>query len=260
MWFPLAAASAVEPASTWEVGELRPVMLGPALATSAAWDGAPAWFVGGPDGLRVLTTDGERLLRTEALHPVALVVRQLDGTGDPDIVACGPEGIALVRGSRQGLGVPRSLSEVPCGSLVAYDLERYPGLASISEGELVTWVPTGQGLEPTHTGIHARSPYALASSGGRVAVVGTDGALHLTNPTETVAGPIAGVDATRTAFVWAGAGEGATWSGGGVVGPGITGVVADPRGGAWFVDGPGKRLRHTSGFGECADCHNTWTW
>jgi hypothetical protein len=230
----------------WEFVDVAPVAAGPAFAVSSSWDGAPAWFSGGPDGVRVLAADGSVVVSSDVVHPVALVVRQLDGVGEDEVVACGPEGIALLRGNRQGVALPRPLSDEPCSALAAYDLETYPGLASISDGELVMWTPGRNGLDASPTGIRARVPPALVSLGRRVAVVTTGGDVHLTAPSVPLdVGPVTAISAAGTELVWVGA-AGAPWSGGEALPEGVTGVVAGA-GTIWFLDAVGGRLRTPEG-------------
>lgn len=228
-------------AAPWDVAAVEPFDLGPAVAHTTSWDGAPAWFSGGPGGLELRGDDGAVLARSDALHPVALLVRQLDAGGDPEVVACGPEGLSLVRGTRSALSAPRTLSPEPCQDVAAYDLARYPALATVSGGELVTWAPTRQGLQPTRTGRRV-VPGTLASAGGTLAAVAEGGGLVViggaldapAETTEVAAGP--------GGFVWAAPDR---WSGGPLEAP-VTGLATDGDR-TWLVDGPGRRLRTTDG-------------
>jgi hypothetical protein len=240
----VAAAAAAEP--SWGLSELRPFPLGPALAVSPSWDGGEAWFSGGPDGLVVFAPDGTVLARTDVVHPRALLVHQLDGAQEPEVVACGPEGIALVRGARAGLSLPRPLTDEPCDAIVAYDLERWPGLASVSGGELVRWTPTGPGLVAERTGVRVPDPRDLAALGSRLAVIAADGSLRLSAPDERVAGPMAAVGAARDGFRWVGSGDAPAWSGGGPLDGAVTGLVASADR-TWFLDEPGRRVRTEAG-------------
>ncbi|MCB9684247.1 MAG: hypothetical protein H6735_04280 [Alphaproteobacteria bacterium] len=234
----------------WEPAELRPIELGKTFATSPSWDGAPAWFVGDERGLRVLDpADGHEIARTDVLHPAMLAVAELDGTGEPEVLVCGPEGISLVRGSREGLALPRPLSDDPCEALAVYDLGTWPALVSLAGGRMLWWKPTQQGLV-REDGIQVSDVGLVASSGRRIAVVRADEGLQLYAPDEERRGPVialaSGLSGDPPGFVWLTAGERVALHVSGrnyvTLDEPATGVVSD---GSRIVllDAEGRRLR-----------------
>lgn len=132
-------------AGVWEPGEARP--LGAAGAASdavvAPFDGSPAVFVGGPDGVAVRA--GPELAEVAALAlPVAdLHVTDLDGDGTVEVLACGPSGLHVVRASTDVFAEPIGLSELPCVSVASFRPPPVSGLPALDH--LVTW--TGEGLQ-----------------------------------------------------------------------------------------------------------------
>lgn len=235
-WIPSPAAAA-----PWEVAEQHPLEAGPAIAWSPSFGGAPVVISGGDGGLVAFDRGGEVRGSAGDLRVRALVVRQLDGTGEPEVVACGPQGLALLRADARGSAPPRVLSSTPCEDVVAYDLAEYPALATVSDGRLVRWTPTRQGLIAEPSGPRARAG-TLASAGRRLAVVGEDGDLVMDHPDERVRGPISAVAGGPDGIVWAGAGA---WSGGELPDE-VSGLVVEGPF-TWFLDAEGQRLREAAG-------------
>src|SRR5688572_15806981 len=174
----LVAAHAIGAASAWTPGELRPLDVGAAVDVAAvsAWDGGPALFVAAPDGVRVLDLgSGSPIGSAPAPVRARLLVHDLDGDGEPEIVACSAAGLELLRGSRDALAPSRSLGEAPCDAVVAEVHADWPRLVSIGTGRLTRWEPTALGLSRSDLDVTPADPPRLAAAGRAIATVLADG-------------------------------------------------------------------------------------
>jgi len=171
----LLTASLVSPAhaAPWQSGELRPLPVeGPVHTVAISnWAGEAAVIVAGPESVTVFGTDGA-VVATADSSTSSLVIEDLDTDGTPEVIACGPAGLEVLRpGDEGGLGESISLSTEPCEQVVALQGDLYASLVTLGEGKVRVLTPGGDGLVAAEFA-GPTNPSVLVATGSRFAVIG----------------------------------------------------------------------------------------
>jgi hypothetical protein len=163
-------------ASAWEPGVMTPVSTDSEIEAIAmgVWRGQPRVVVATQKALLILDPSGAELSRRSGLVSDVLL-EDLDGDGDAELVGCGPEGLFVIRGIASAPGEPHFLSRTACEAVVRYASEEpYASVVSAAGGVVTVWRPedseiVGHPWEGTYVGdVLLRSvgdTFAIASRG-----------------------------------------------------------------------------------------------
>ena len=120
-------------------GEIQAMAMG-------IWRGKPRVVLATQRALIILDPSGTELSRLSGAMSDVLL-EDLDGDGDSELVGCGADGLFLIRGTASAPGTPQVLSRTACEAVVRYAGQApYASLVSAAGGEVTVWVPKETGI------------------------------------------------------------------------------------------------------------------
>ena len=164
-------------ATAWQATEGPTLQLPerPHAMVAAKLKGAPVLVATSPKGTWVVQPRSGEVLYRSAQGGTSLMVREVEGTGFPQVLSCGPFGIHALDLGVDGFAEPRQLSDQACGRigpLVTRGGKADADIATAGQGASA-WIFKGSKLElvGSVSGLGDDVPM-LASEGARVAAGG----------------------------------------------------------------------------------------